>query len=223
MTVEVTEKLNEKKRRFNQAVGEARSVKSQVTNLEAEIGTLKQTVDDLRIVSEIIDQMTTDVQKEFLGTIEKIISDGLSSVFETRIEFKISPKVRNKVVTLDFTLLNEDGTETDVVDSRGGGLISLAGVLMRLLMIRLMRPVVQQVAVLDEPLGQLSSGFQPAAMELLAKVAQDLDIQIIMVSHQMEAAEWADVVYELEAGPNGATAHVRQTDRLRPSEDSETH
>ena len=63
-----------------------------------------------------------------------------------------------------------------------------------------------QVLLLDEPLAMLSAGRIEQAGALLRRLADELDIQIIMVSHQREFLEVADVAWELEATAQGVAA-----------------
>lgn len=75
-------------------------------------------------------------------------------------------------------------------------------------MVRLMADRVRQIMILDEPLGMLSAEYQPAAGELLRKLAHELGIQIIVVSHNPEMLESADRAYELVGAPSGVTARI---------------
>ena len=188
---------------FDQKLGEARALRRQQHEVEAELEGLEENIQNLQKVGAIIQKLTTDVQENFLKVIETLISDGLFAVFGTQIQFKITPTTRNSQVTLDFKLINENGTETDIVDARGGGLLAVCGVLFRLLMVRLLKGRVRQVVVLDEALAMLSSEYRQQAGELLAKLTKELDIQIILVSHQTEINEYADTQNHLVA-KNGA-------------------
>jgi ABC-type cobalamin/Fe3+-siderophores transport system ATPase subunit len=106
----------------------------------------------------------------------------------------------SSVVQEHFT---QAGTETNILDARGGGLSALCGVLLRIVILRLMTDRIRQILILDEPLSHLSAAYVPAAGELLRRLSDELDIQIIMVTHQPEFADHATDVYELSsAGSN---------------------
>lgn len=205
---DISRKFQARQKAFNQRVGEARLTKVRMDSLTEEVETLGQEVELMTKVSAVLHELSTSVQERFLRSIEALISEGLSAVFEVPIAFKIKSTTRNRQVNLDFELENEDGTVTDLMDARGGGLVSLCGVLLRVVMVRLMSDRVRQILVLDEPLGMLSAEYQPAAGELLRKLAHELGIQIILVSHNPELLESADKAYELVGSPNGVTARV---------------
>lgn len=205
---DISRKFQARRKAFDQRVGEARLTKVRMDSLTMEVETLGEEVELMEKVSAVLHELSTSVQERFLRSIEALISEGLSAVFEVPIAFKIISTTRNRQVNLDFQLVNEDGTTTDLMDARGGGLVSLCGVLLRVVMVRLMADRVRQILVLDEPLGMLSAEYQPAAGELLRKLAHELGIQIILVSHNPELLESADKAYELVGSPNGVTARV---------------
>ena len=196
---------------YNRNLGESRVLQRRKEEIAVEIVSLSDTIGNLDEVLVILEKLTSETQEEFLGGIQKLISEGLSSVFGETINFKITPVTRIKQVTLDFTLENSDGTETPIIDARGGGLISLCGVLCRMIMVRLMRGRLRQILILDEPLAHLSREYLPAAGELLARLADELGIQIIAVSHQSEINEYADTVVRLSSGENGVMASVERS------------
>ncbi len=201
-------RLHRREQALAQRIGEARVVKKNIDLLTAEVAGLGEEVELMGKTSAVLHELSTAVQERFLNAIEKLISEGLTAVFEVPIAFRIKSTTRSNQVNLDFELENEDGTTTDLMDARGGGLVSLCGVLLRVVMVRLMADRVRQIMILDEPLGMLSAEYQPAAGELLRKLAHELDIQIIVVSHNPEMLESADKAYELVGSPSGVTARI---------------
>lgn len=212
---DIAGRLRGREQALAQRIGEARVVKVRIDDLMAEVETLGEEVELMGKTSAVLHELSTSVQERFLNAIEKLISEGLTAVFEVPITFRIKSTTRNRQVNLDFELENEDGTTTDLMDARGGGLVSLCGVLLRVVMVRLMADRVRQIMILDEPLGMLSAEYQPAAGELLRKLAHELGIQIIVVSHNPEMLESADKAYELVASPSGVTARIPDGFALR--------
>ena len=203
---ELESSLRQRQDALQRKVGEARAVTQQQKALDAEIAELSEAIDTTSKVLAVLHALSTAVQARFLTGIESLVSEGLSAVFEEPIKFRITATMRNRQVNLDFSLENADGTDTDLLDARGGGLISLTGVLLRIIMARLMSGQVRQLLILDEPLGFLSSGYQAAAGVLLRKLADELDMQLILVSHNQEIIESADTVYELRRTGQGVEA-----------------
>lgn len=212
---DIAGRLRRREQALAQRIGEARVVKGRIDDLTEEVETLGQEMELMGKTSAVLHELSTAVQERFLNAIEKLISEGLTAVFEVPIIFRIKSTTRNRQVNLDFELENEDGTTTDLLDARGGGLISLCGVLLRVVMVRLMSDRVRQIMILDEPLAMLSAEYVPAAGELIQKLSSELDIQVIMVTHQPEFMDTADIAYELVGSPNGVMARIPDGFALR--------
>lgn len=204
--VGLTADLQDRRDAYQRKVGEALAVSRHKGEVETELEHLSDEIETLGKALGVLHTLSTSIQEHFLKGIESLVSEGLSAVFEETIKFHITATTRNKQVNLDFTLENKDGTETDLLDARGGGLVSLCGVLLRVIMCRLMSDRVRQVLVLDEALGMLSSNYQQSAGELLDKLSKELDMQIMLVSHNNEIAETADRLYELRRDGNSVIA-----------------
>ena len=59
------------------------------------------------------------------------------------------------------------------------------------------RPKSRNVLILDEPFRYLSSNLLPRASEMLKQISEQLELQIIMVTHATELAEEADKIFEV--------------------------
>ena len=113
------------------------------------------------------------------------------------IKFRIDSQVKAGQVTMDFRLEDAEGNSTALIDARGGGLVSLCGLILRILIVRLLNSRVAQVLILDETLAMLSEEYRPAAAELLQKMSTDLGIQLLLVTHHSEFMDYADTVFRL--------------------------
>lgn len=178
--------------------------------LEDQAESLRQEVDTLTSEAELINKVLTvyhrldeSIQEYFLAALERLVTAGIQAIFQDEISFHIRPKVRGNQVTMDFVLKNPDGSETDLIGSRGGGLISIIGVVLQIVTIRLMQDKIHQVLVLDEPFSHLSAEYVEPCANFLRKLSDDLDVQIIMVTHQPEFLDVADKAYRLTQDSDG--------------------
>jgi len=194
----IKERYQRQRTQFDQRLGEAKAVKTRCLEIDNELEELEHQVVLYGKSLALLHSLSSNSQYRLLNDIEHLVSDGLSAVFESDIKFKITPSIKGSQMYLDFGLTNEDGTETDLQDARGGGLVSLTGVLLRIVMLRLLSDRRRQILILDEVFSHLSDEFVPAAGELLKNLSEQLDIQIIMVSHKEQLLEYADTAYHLE-------------------------
>ncbi len=180
---------------YQRHLGQKQAVENQAKEYEDELEATRETLLDFSKVLSIFHVMTDAVHAQFLEVIEGVITSGLEAVFNEPIEFRIVPTIRGKNVNFDFVISGDGGSNTDLMSARGGGVVSVIGVLLRVLVVRLLRDRVRQVVILDEPLAMLSEEYVEPMGLLLSTLAADLGMQIILVSHQPGFANNADVVY----------------------------
>lgn len=193
---------------YNQRAGEAKAIERRKAGLVHELDKLESEVISLGKALAILGTLSAEVQERFIDSIESLVTDGLQAIFGSDVRFQITPSIKNKMPVLEFNIVTPEGTQDDILDSHGGGLVAVCGVILRMIMVRLLRHRIRQVVFLDEPLAQLSSEYVDAAGEVLARLAEDLGIQIVMISHQEGFSESADYVYHL-GRVNGVVAAER--------------
>ena len=177
--------------------GERDTLQARKDKITSDIHSLQKDLDKYAQVLELLRDFMTELPERFIKYIETLVSDALVYIFEEPLQFKLEYTTRNKNPNLNFSIINSDGSETEVKDSRGGGLVCYVGVILRIILLRLMRAKIRQIMFLDEPLGMLSEEYQEKALSVIRELSHRFNIQIIMVSHQMEAREMADTVYSL--------------------------
>lgn len=172
--------------------------------IEASIQTAKRRADDARHDYEVIDRvlqllhaMEESWQRAFQQSVANIISEGLSYVFGEELEVKITPTTKGDVSALEFTLY-KDGVEEDIVEGQGGGYINVLAFLLRVLLIVASRPPLRRIIIMDEPFAMVSQEYRAPLAELVRALVDRLDFQIVMVTHEPEYAEVADVLHRFQ-------------------------
>jgi DNA repair exonuclease SbcCD ATPase subunit len=88
--------------------------------------------------------------------------------------------------------------ETAPQDARGGGVVDVISLALRLALLEAFRPPVGGPVILDEPAKHVSEEFAPQVAQFLKSFSQSLGRQVIMVSHNQHLADSADVAYLVE-------------------------
>ena len=158
---------------WNQDFGKLQALKEQDQEISLEIANLSSEIEVLGKVLSIYHRLGESVQEHFLSSLESLVTAGIQAIFEESVSFHIRPKVRGNQVTMDFVLKNPDGSETDLIGSRGGGLISVIGVVLQIVTIRLMKDRIHQVLILDEPFSHLSAEYVEPCANFLRKLSDD--------------------------------------------------
>lgn len=125
------------------------------------------------------------MQDTIHARVSVLVSECLASVFgPDAYEFKlVFEEKRGRVEARPVFV--RDGMEHSY-DEIGGGVVDVASFALRLAALTLRRPSVRPMIVLDEPFRFLSKEYRPAVRELLLKLSEKLNFQIIQVTHAPE-------------------------------------
>ena len=161
-----------------------------LSDLQTQLETETAARDVLNLVAEEFFDNT-------LRVIETLVTQGLQKVLKDpslalELERKIS---RNKVgvVMTVSSMMKQTKVNTDVLSARGGGLASLVGFFIRLVLMASSGQV--RVLVLDESFAHLSVEYESLLAELLHDLSDRMKVQIIMVTHSEVYEEYADTVH----------------------------
>lgn len=133
-----------------------------------------------------------EIQERVHGRISTIVSKCVSTVFGDNYDFRIEFVEKRSKTEANLVIL-KDGVPRDPLTECGGGVVDIIAFALRVAAISLHRPKLVPLLVLDEPFRFVSRQYKPAAAELLQTLADDMGIQIIMVTHE-SAFEIGNVV-----------------------------
>lgn len=203
--------MQEKLREIDNRVASLEALRSyRITHHEALVKEVEQLTADADLLTKT-EQVLLHISTKLLGqstqTVDKLLTTGLRIVFDDQnLEFRtVTDKMRGKTA-IKFQLL-DNGRSTPIMDSYGGGVLVVAGVLLRVVTITALG--LRRVLFLDESLSMVSSQYLDNTSRLLRKLCDELDFQIVLVTHQEELAAHATSRYRAEA-QGGATVFVKE-------------
>jgi DNA repair exonuclease SbcCD ATPase subunit len=85
----------------------------------------------------------------------------------------------------------------DPLGSRGGGVVDIVSLALRIVILELYTPRIDGPLMLDEPTKQLSKEFSDRAAELLRAISERTGRQIILVTHDPVLAKEAEMRFQL--------------------------
>jgi predicted ATP-dependent endonuclease of OLD family len=205
--------IQKKQQRFDFATGAASRIKQDIS-FERNRNTAA--LEEQKVVTQAIEifvNLSGRFESQFIGTVQAVVQRGLQSVFGPGIDFNIERGMYGKQPTMNFKIVTKDSGEQDLIDSHGGGLVTLAGLIVRVVVVRLLKHSQAQILFLDEPLAMLSAQYREPAAQLLRDLANDLGMQIVMVTHHDEFSEYADTVVRLSRSSSGTVALLDKTEK----------
>jgi len=148
----------------------------------------------LSVVSEanwLLGEAIRRVQTSFKDTVEKLVTSSIRAVYEKDIEFSLEFEQKGRGLECK-PITKEDGEEFDLDGDIGGGLLDLISFTSKIVFWKIQakgRPIF----IFDEPFRFLGHGSTILLVgQLLKRLANELGVQFIIVSHEDELAEIAD-------------------------------
>lgn len=192
-------RVRQRRRELDTLTGEARQVIGHAKELRGDVEHYSEDVSILEQVTGLLNSIGEDRQLKAQQDIEELVTRGLQSIFDDTLSFHILQTVRGKTANVEFVVrtdFEDSVVDTSVLDSRGGGLAATIGFLLRVVVMLLKGGSRDEnILILDETFAMVSAEYLPAVGEFLREIVDNTGIQIIMVTHQQEFAEYADRVY----------------------------
>jgi ABC-type sugar transport system ATPase subunit len=165
-----------------------------VKSAEDSLGKSAQLKQDLLAMQAIVQSTAMDVQQQLKYNIESIVNLMMDALFPQMYEFKLVFEVKRNKTECRLVLV-EDGNEIDPLDSTGGGLADCLATALRIALLIISNK--SKVLILDEIGKFVSADKREDFFEIIKKISKDLDIQIIMVTHDQQAINIADKVIKI--------------------------
>lgn len=181
--------------------GALRSAEQSLSSLEALVSSLKKEALVLASTEAALTTISNKVMSDSVTPIDDLVTRGIRHVFnDMNLEFKTKVEKSRGKTAVKFMLF-QDGRECPILMSYGGGVVVVAGVLIRVVTIMTLKA--RRVLFLDETLAHVSKKYVPALSQLLRELCSALDFTIMMVTHTEEFAEYADTHYRAKPSANG--------------------
>lgn len=148
-------------------------------------------------------QMTSEhAREQARQTIESMVTRALQYVFGADLKFKIRIEESRGRPEAEFYVASTYGGENIVEnrpqDARGGGVVDVISLALRLVLLQSTRPLLEGPLLLDEPAKHVSDEFAFNVAEFLREAARVFGRQVIMVTHNHQLAGVADYALRVE-------------------------
>jgi len=181
---------------LQRAAAEYEHARRTVTAETAALETTRADITAALAAQRILQDVAAGVQQSAHRQIAAIVSKCLQTVFgDSSYEFRVVFEAKRGKTEARLAFVR-DGVERDPLSECGGGVIDCAAFGLRLAALVLQRPAKRRLLVLDEPAKMISREYAPRIKTMLEILAADLDLQIILVTHNPAMA--AGRVIEIE-------------------------
>ncbi len=137
-------------------------------------------------------------RNEVKTKLETLSNLALSSVFtDKQMEFRVVPNRNKKGLFYELYIIT-DGNITPLEDCKGGGVLDIISLCLRISYLRIFKGSLRQVLILDEPFKNLDYIRRLAAIDWLSTTAKEMGLQLIIVTHLVDLIEKADKAIKVE-------------------------
>lgn len=175
--------LTATRRKVDALLADRRRAAERVVEERAALKAAKEHLASARKAQQVLQEVARSVQQSANAQICRVVTRCLKAVFgEDGYDFELHLTCKRGKTEAEPRFLR-GGKVVDPMGGSGGGCVDVASLALRLAELILSRPQRRRLLVLDEPLKHLSREYRPAARELVMKLAEELGVQFILVTH----------------------------------------
>ncbi len=194
--------LDQVKALYHRQRGEQSALLQEMVAREKRLEEVREETECLEKVRLLLMEAAKHAREQGRQQVEYLVTQALQFVFGGDMEFKVVVEDKRDRPEAEFYVCSTYGgnfrVETTPQDARGGGVVDVISLALRLALLHAFRPPVGGPVVLDEPGKHVSEEFSPQVAQFLKSYSQSLGRQIIMVSHNQHLADSADIAYLVE-------------------------
>ncbi len=148
----------------------------------------------------LLQQTAEHARAQAKAQIEMLVTNTLRSVFGEDYRFQIDLVEKAGRPEAEFYVFSRYGGEelqSRPQESRGGGVVDVVSLGLRIAMLETYRPRLEGPLILDEPAKHVSDDFIAPTAQFLQMISQYFRRQVVMVTHNPHLAETAEVAYQV--------------------------
>jgi len=198
--VEIETGLANLKKQYNQAAGQLALLEKQKSEKEAALVRAREDITIWEQVQTLFTKTSDFAREQLKIRIEETVTAALLAVFGEGYSFKINMRQINNQPAAEWQVISKyEGAEVAVnpEDARGGGIVDIVSLALRLSLLELARPKPGGPIILDEVAKMVSTEYLPNLAEFLKQYAARTGRQIILVTHAEPLTDVADVSYRV--------------------------
>lgn len=199
---ELNKKLEQINSKLNIEKGKLQVISQNFENTKKELDKEIKYEDLLTKVILLFQKTATYAREQSKRQIEDLVTRCLQFIFETDIEFLIELSEKRSVPNAEFYVRSNYDEGYSIITKpeleRGGGVVDIISIALRIAFIQLHKPILQGPIILDEPGKHVSEDYIFNLGDFLSKSSSLFKRQIIMVTHNAHLAQICDKSYSVD-------------------------
>ncbi|MFC0558531.1 ATP-binding protein [Halalkalibacter alkalisediminis] len=175
-------------------------LEEQLAEKISELDSYFETIDIYEKARVLLQQSAEYAREQAKQQIETLVTNALQYVFGPLFSFQIELEEHGNKAVAEFYVVSEyEGVKvkTRPQDSRGGGVVDIVTLALRVALIETVQPRREGPLLLDEPGKHVSGDYVLYLYEFLKSLSTMFNRQIIMITHNYHLAQSGDLAYEV--------------------------
>jgi len=178
--------------------GKSELLRQQNSDNEARLKACEKDRELYKKAIELVSLAGSTARESIKKGFENIVTHALRSIVGEDYRFQIDFEKRGNLQEANFNVMSGSLSEPfDPLDSRGGGIVDIISIALRVSLLELYQPRTEGPLILDEPFKHLSSMYINGAGDFLNGVADKMGRQVIVVTHIRGLTYEADNLIEV--------------------------
>lgn len=187
--------------------GKKEKLLEQFNMYKKELLVLDENIELLEKVVVLFQKTSEFARNQAKFQIENLVTKCLQYIFQSDIKFTIEiEELRNKANAQFYVISEHEGIEikTRPELSRGGGVVDVVSLALRIAFLEIHNPKIQGPLILDEPAKHVSEDYIYNVGDFLKEMSEMFNRQIIMVTHNQHLSALSENSYRIDL--NGSTS-----------------
>lgn len=182
-------------------MGKKEIIENQIKAKEKLSKDMGEKIDLLSKVATLLYKTSEYARGQAKVQVETLVTKCLQYVFESDIEFLIEIDEQRGKSSAEFYVVNSIDDivlKTKPELSRGGGVVDIVSLALRIAFLQTHKPKIQGPLILDEPAKHVSDEYIYNVSEFLKQTSELFDRQIVMVTHNNHLASIGTRAYKVD-------------------------
>lgn len=175
-------------------------LQKQQNELKTDIEKINKEVDILEKVLILFQKTSKYAREQGKAQIENLTTKSLRYIFDKNYQFEIDISEKRNISSAEFYVVEENENtivKTKPEISKGGGIVDIVSLALRLSFLENTNPKVQGPLILDEPAKHVSQDYTFDIGDFLLQFSKQMNRQIIMITHNPHLASLSENIYKV--------------------------
>jgi len=192
---------------YQQGLGQLRLLQAQRTEKDTALNQVRKNIETWRKVQVLLTKVSDYARRQLIQRIEETVTAALQTVLaDDSLRFEVEIREVGGKPSAEWRVVSryaETEVSNNPEDARGGGIVDIVSLALRLALLELSRPRPEGPVILDEPGKMVSAEYAENLAYFLKSYAQRTGRQFLVITHNETLAQAGDVAYRVTKNDRG--------------------